>query len=205
MVEPSVQFSPAMQKRIKDILVDQQREDGFDLVPGRYRRVNHDVNVEDERATMRQLQALRSAHLKYDKQDAIDRHNDFVKSYRNLHSKGSGFLVREETMDDHPLEKKRRGGLAPYGSSRKLKGGKKSVGKNPWIAFFKQYKMDHPEMSPKMAMKKAGEEYRRQKKGGIMIGGKAKARVKFRKSGTPKRAKVSGTSREIRKLLEDLF
>jgi hypothetical protein len=53
-------------------------------------------------------------------------------------------------------------------------------------------------------MKMAGEAYRKQK-GGVMVGGKAKAKIKFRKSGTPKRAKVTGTSREVRKLLEDLF
>lgn len=35
---------------------------------------------------------------------------------------------------------------------------------NSWIEFLKQYKQKHPEMTYKEAMKKAAEEYRKQKK-----------------------------------------
>ncbi len=49
-------------------------------------------------------------------------------------------------------------------NGNRIDSGRKNASNNPWIQFFKKYQADHPELSAKEAMRKAGVEYRKNKK-----------------------------------------
>lgn len=82
-------------------------------------------------------------------------------------------LVQRIKRNQVPYEKLRRKGLYRHHqggvvysakSVNKMKGGKKSSRKNPWVKFLKEYSKKHPKLYGAALMKEASKAYKKRKK-----------------------------------------